>query len=271
MEWWQAIVLGVVQGLTEFLPVSSSGHLIIAQELLGVTGSDDDIVAFDVALHAGTLVALFAYFRHDLLGIARGWLQTLRTKRVETLEQRLSWLILLGTLPAIAVYLAFSDQIDKAEDNLVLVSSMLIGFSLVFIVVERLRGSKQIEHVRWYHALAVGFGQALALIPGTSRSGATISTGMAMGFERSAAARFSFLLSAPVVTSAFILTVPDLARASHADASFLVAVVCGVVAAALSGYLAVAGLLRFLGGHSLAWFAAYRIPVGIFFLWFFTR
>lgn len=269
MEWWQAIILGMVQGLTEFLPVSSSGHLIITQDLIGVTGDDEQVVAFDVALHAGTLVAVLTYFREDLSAVARGWVSSLRTRRADTPEQRLGWYIILGTLPAIVAFLLFSDLIDKAEDNLVLISSMMIAVSFVFIAVEFVGGRKQVSELRWWHALVVGCGQAVALIPGTSRSGGTISAGMALGFERAAAARFSFLLSAPVVLAAVILKFPELVRACAENSSFLLATVLGVTTAGLSGYLAVSALLRFLGGHSLAWFAAYRIPVGVLFLIYF--
>lgn len=266
MEWWQAIILGVVQGLTEFLPVSSSGHLFLFEELLGLEGGDEELLAFYVALHAGTLVALVAYFWRDISTIARAWATSVVQRRVETVEQRLSWLIALGSLPAVAFYLLMGEQIEAAQDNLTLIASMLIGIGIVFIVVERFRGERQIEDVRWHHALAIGCGQALALIPGTSRSGATIATGLAMGFDRVAAARFSFLLSTPIVLGAFLVKLPDLAQASSQDSSYLIALVVGFVAAVVSGYVAVAGLLRFLGGHSLAWFAVYRIPVGVAFL-----
>ena len=269
MELWQAIVLGVIQGLAEFLPIYSSGHLLLVQELMGLDFSQDEEIAFDVALHAGTLVALFAYFRSDLLALGRAFVRSLRTRSAREPEERLSWLILLGTLPAIGAYLLFSDTIRSMEDRPLLIASMLIGVSFIFIIAERFRGTRAVEDVRWTHALAIGCAQAAALIPGTSRSGATISMGMLLGFERAAAARFSFLLSAPVITAALVLSLPDLARSGAASNEFLAATIIGFAAAAISGYVAVAALLRFLGGHSLAWFAAYRIPVGILFLAYF--
>lgn len=272
MELWEAIVLGVVQGLAEFLPISSSGHLLLVQQLMGLSLSRDETIAFDVALHAGTLVALFTYFRSDLAALLRAFERSLRTRRVDTTEQRLGWLILLGTAPAIATYLAFSQQLRAMEDRPVLIASMLIGVSFVFIIAERFRGERTMQDVGWRDALLIGIGQAAALVPGTSRSGATISTGMLLGFGRAAAARFSFLLSAPVVLAAVVLSLEDLASFSQANTGFLINTLAGFVAAAVSGYLAVAGLLRFLGAHSLAWFAAYRIPVGVLFLaWFSMR
>jgi undecaprenyl-diphosphatase len=160
--------------------------------------------------------------------------------------------------------------IQDAQDNVTLIALMLIGFSFVFILADRLRGEREIESASWRDAIAIGCAQAFALIPGTSRSGATISIGMMMGFDRKAAARFSFLLSAPVITAALLLTLPDLAEAGSQDMNFVIATAVGFVAAAISGYIAVAALLKFLGGHALGWFAVYRIPAGLFFLWYFA-
>jgi undecaprenyl-diphosphatase len=266
MEIWQALILGIVQGLTEFLPVSSSGHLLLVQDLMNITMSQDETIAFDVALHAGTLVALFSYFRNDIAQLIRGFFASVRARSVREPEQRMPWLIIVGTVPALVVYKVFEDQIRAMEHRPLVTASMLIAVSFVFIVAERFRGERTAEQVTLRDAILIGLGQAAALIPGTSRSGATISTGMFLGFDRAAAARFSFLLSAPVVLAAVVLSIGDLASFSQSSNAFLVNTVVGFVASAVSGYVAVSALLRFLGGHSLAWFAAYRIPAGIFFL-----
>ena len=321
MEWWQAIILGIAQGLTEFLPVSSSGHLVLLQELMGVTGSDDDLKAFDVAMHLATFLAVVWYFRTDLARMLGAWGRSVWRREVTTLDQRLSWLIFLGTWPAIFAFLFFGDALDSVEDDMVVVSSMLIGVSFLFFAADRVALPRAIammavsiaavtlvlggdvpqstwlilgtcavlavalllvpavqrrgdlvrgnEQLRWYHGLAIGTAQAVALVPGTSRSGSTIATGMLFGFDRKVAARFSFLLGTPAVFGAFLVKSPDLASAAG-DTSFAVATVIGFIASLVAGVIAISALLRFLGSHSLSWFAAYRIPVAIFFLWWFV-
>jgi undecaprenyl-diphosphatase len=269
MDWWQALVLGIVQGLTEFLPISSSGHLILAQELLGVELANEQLDAFDVALHLGTLVAVFSYFWSDIVRIVRAGAGSLVRRKVETTDERLAWFVALGTIPAIAAYALFGDAIQAAQDNYVLIGSMLIGFCLVFAIADRYCGTGDVDRLTLGRALAIGCGQALALIPGTSRSGATIATGMLVGLDRKAAARFSFLLSTPATLAALVLTSPDLVSGIGGDPSFFVATVVGTVAAGISGYIAIATLLRFLGGHALSWFSLYRIPAGIFILWYY--
>jgi undecaprenyl-diphosphatase len=263
MEWWQAVLLGAIQGLTEFLPISSSGHLLVAQDLLNVQLKGKQLDAFDVALHLGTLTAVISYFRDDLTRMAKAVINVGRTRAVKTTDERLGVLVMLGTFPAIIVYGIFKDTIQSAQDNFLLIGFMLISFCAVFAIADMRTSTKKIEQVRWRHALTIGFAQALALIPGTSRSGATISAGMLMGFDRPTAARFSFLLSVPIVLAATLLTLPDLASLGSSSSSGIFVVVLGAVSAGLTGYLAIAGLLKFLGGHALSWFSLYRIPVGI--------
>lgn len=263
MQWWEAIVLGLVQGLSEFLPISSSGHLILAREILGLDLPAEQAQAFDVAMHAGTLVALVIYFRDDLLQLVRAAVSSVRARAMRTTYERLVWLIALGTLPAVIVGALFADPLEGLSERPMLVASMLLAFSFVFIIAERFRGHRQLADIRWWHALLVGCAQAFALFPGTSRSGATISAGLFVGLERRVAARFSFLLAAPIVFAAFAMKSPDIAAASNESSAFLVSIVLGFVSAAISGFLAVAALLRFLASHSLAWFAAYRIPVAL--------
>ena len=276
MTWWQALILGIAQGLTEFLPVSSSGHLVLLEEMMGVEGSDELLKAFDVALHAGTFCAVVAYFRHDLVRMLAAWGRSVATRRIENTDQRVSWLIFIGTLPAIAAYLFLGDLLDRLEDDMTLVASMLIGVSAVFVLADLAHDryaarDEQVglEGLRWYHGVLVGIAQAVSLIPGTSRSGATIATSMLLRVDRTTAARFSFLLGTPAVFGAFVVKLPDLAEAS--DPSFLFATLVGFVAAVVSGFWAIDVLLRFLGGHRLSWFVLYRVPVGIFFLVWFAR
>ncbi|MCW2962678.1 MAG: pyrophosphate phosphatase [Thermoleophilia bacterium] len=277
MDWWQALILGIAQGLTEFLPVSSSGHLTLLQELMNVEGDDDLLKAFDVAMHAGTFIAVVGYFRHDMGRMLAAWGQSVARREVKTADQRVAWLIFVGTLPAIAAYLFFGDLLDRLDDKMVLVASLLIAVSFVFLLAdwlhdraERAGELLQFEGLRWYHGVFVGIAQAVALIPGTSRSGATIAMSMMLKVDRQTAARFSFLLGTPAVFGALVVKLPDL-RHGFDDPSFVLATIVGFIGSVIAGFWAIDVLVKFLGKHRLSWFALYRIPVGIFFLWYFTR
>lgn len=271
MEIWHAALLGIVQGLSEFLPISSSGHLILVEHLLGVAEEvdGDAMIAFNVALHGGTLLAVFTYFRVDIANLIRGLVSSLRERSLARVEQRLPWLIGLGMVPALLFYLAAGSWLRGLEDKPAQVAVMLIAFSFVFLIAERFRGERTLEDVTPGRMLAIGAGQAIALIPGVSRSGASISAGLFCGLEREQAARASFLLAAPTVAAAFLLEIGDIAKLGNADTQFAVATAVGFVCAAVSGYLAVSGLLRFLANHSLGWFTLYRIPVGVVMLYHF--
>ena len=277
MEWWQGLILGIAQGLTEFLPVSSSGHLVLLQDLMNVKGSDDLLQAFDVAMHAGTFIAVVAYFRGELGRMIKAWGQSVWRREITTTDQRVAWLIFLGTLPAVAAFVFAGDLLDKLDDEMVLVSSLLIGVSFVFLLADWLndRAAKANELVgydglRWYHGLLIGIAQAAALVPGTSRSGATISTGMMLKVDRQTAAKFSFLLGTPAVFGAFLVKLPDLAIAKG-DTQFITSTIVGFIASVVAGFFAIDVLVKFLGHHRLSWFVLYRVPVGLFFLWYFTQ
>ncbi len=263
MEWWQAIFLGVLQGLTEFLPVSSSAHLLLSQEIMGIDQTRR-IDAFDVVTHVGTLAAVFSYFSSDWKKVLSGAAQSIKKRSLATQEERLPWLLVLGTVPVVLVGLLLFDFIDAIHEKPGVIAGTLIAFSFVFLLAERFRGEKQLDDARLFHALFVGCAQCLALVfPGVSRSGATISAAMFAGFERAAAARFSFLLSTPAIILAFLHETPVLVSVLRAEPSFFVPVILGFITSAVSGWLAISVLLKFLGHHSLGWFAAYRIPVGV--------
>lgn len=274
METWQAIFLGIVQGLAEFLPISSSGHLLMLQDAMNIKLSHSQQVSFDIALHAGTLVALVGYFRRDLWNLLTAWLGTVRLLSFgeRGSDGRMAWLIILGTFPAILAVKLFKPQIDAAEQNSIGIAIALILVSFVFVIADKLQGKRDITTLGPGSAILVGIGQALALIPGVSRSGASISTGMILGFDRAAAARFSFLLSAPVVIAAVLQDLPDAIKHASDSHTFFMNVIVGFIAAAISGWLAVSFLLKFLRDHKLSWFLWYRIPAGIAFLiWFSTN
>jgi len=262
----KAALLGAVQGLTEFLPVSSTGHLILAQELLGV---DDDRygLAFDAALHLGTLAALLLYFGNAWVRLIRAGAAALRRRSLADDDARIAWLIAVATIPAGVLGLLLEGVIEDAFRSPALVAVMLIAFSGAFVLAERVgRRTRDMRAIRLLDAIVIGAAQAVALVPGVSRSGATICAGLFRDLRRTDAATFAFLLSAPIVAAAGLRgtagVVEDLLRGrlSGEDAAFFLT---GMISAAVVGYAAIAFLLRFLAANSLIPFAVYRIALGI--------
>ena len=254
----EAVLLGLVQGLTEFLPISSSGHLRIVPAFLGW---EDPGAGFTAVIQLGTMAAVVIYFRRDLWRIARAWLRELRVPfRQSSQEARLGWFIVLGTIPISVFGIVFSDQIESGARSLYLIGSALIAFSFVMILAERV-GTRQrsLADLDSRDGAYIGIAQALALVPGVSRSGATISAGLLRGFDRVAAARYSFLLSVPAVVLSGLFEL----RHVGGDGASVEATAIATLVAFGSGYLAIAWLLRYLGTHSIGVFVAYRIPLGI--------
>ncbi len=250
----QALILGLVQGATEFLPISSSGHLVLVPWFLSW---ENPGLVFDTFLHLGTLVAVLAYFRHDLWSLALAWAGSLRARGLSNPQARVAWLIIWGTLPAVAMGLALEGLFERLFAAPVLVSLFLLVTGLLLVLGERVRKSEsRMESLTWLDALLVGLAQGVALAPGISRSGATISAGLWRGLKREEAARFSFLLATPAILGANLLQLWDLARLSSAGeaASTLL---LGFLAAAVSGYLAIRFFLGFLKRRSLYAFSLY--------------
>jgi len=261
----QAVVLGIVQGLTEFLPVSSSGHLIVVPWLFGWRDLLDDPAfnkTFDVALHFGTFLSLLAYFWHDIGRLLAAWARSLASRRVATPEARLAWLVLLSTVPAGVLGLALEDFIVTALGQPWMVALLLVAFALVLLAADRLaRHVRDLDALGWRGALGIGLAQALALAPGVSRSGVTMVAGLLLGLRREAAARFSFLMSIPVVGGAAAWKGLEVAR-EGLPAGTAVPFVIGVVSAALSGLLAIWSLLAYLRRHDFTPFVVYRLALG---------
>jgi undecaprenyl-diphosphatase len=257
----QAIVLGVVQGLTEFLPISSSGHLRIVPAFLGW---DDPGAAFTAVIQLGTMAAVLLYFREDLWRIARGWLASLRDPaRRGTLDARLGWYLIFGTVPIVIFGVAFKDQIENGARDLYLIGTTLVVFGLVLLVADRLaRRDRELETIERRDAIAIGFAQALALVPGVSRSGATMSAGLLLGFDRVSAARFSFLLSVPAVVLSGLYELKDVVNGTAEGAVGVGPTAIATVMAFITGYASIAFLLRFLTTHTFSVFIAYRIVLG---------
>lgn len=261
----QAIILGIAQGLTEFLPISSSGHLILVPWLLDWEYLLDNPAfnkSFDVALHLGTLISLAIYFWRDIGQLLAAWVRTLRTRRIEEPEGRLAWLILLSMVPAAIVGVLFEETIVNILGAPWLVAVLLIVFGAVMWVVDRWsRKVREVEQLGWRGALAIGVSQALALAPGVSRSGVTMVAGLLVGLTREAAARFSFLMSIPIIAGAATYSGFDLVR-EGLPAGTAAPFVAGIVSAALSGFAAVWFLLAYLRRHSFLPFVLYRFAVG---------
>ena len=258
MSLLEAIVLGIVQGLTEFLPISSTAHLRIVPAF---AGWEDPGAAFTAVTQLGTLAAVLLYFRRDLLGIARAWLAGLRDPvRRATAESRLGWYILVGTIPILVFGFLFSDQIETGARNLRLIGTTMIVLGLVLLAAEKVgTRSRELDTLRWRDGILVGFAQAAALVPGVSRSGATISAGLFLGLERAAAARYSFLLSVPAVVLSGLYELRDIGGDSDATVG---ATALATVLAFVVGYASIAFLLRYLATHTVYVFVAYRIAVG---------
>jgi len=259
-----AIVLGLVQGLSEFLPISSSGHLLLTPWLFGWNDFDSESTekAFDVALHLGTIVAAIAYFRRDLRVYVRDGLRlVLDRRRPATPEGRLAWLLVVSTIPAALVGAVFEEQIDERLGTPTIIAISLIGFGLLLAWADRATGRRQLDDYRLRDALTVGAAQALALNPGTSRSGITITAARRLGFDRDAAARMSFLMMIPVTGGAVALKAVRLAGDGIPE-GLAVPMVVGIITSGIAGWLAVWGTLRLVRTHDFTPFVIYRVALG---------
>lgn len=275
MNLFDAVILGLIQGLTEFLPISSSAHVQIAEQLLGLSDmSKPQLTAFIATIQLGTELAVLIYFFKDILRIVKAWWLSLtlvtrglsRTKGFKTnsqsLDAKLGWLIIIGSLPVVLVGLAFKDFIENQLRNLWVIAISLIVFGLLLGIADRFgKRTKSIESLSTRDGLLFGLGQALAVIPGVSRSGGTISVGLALGYSRQAAARYSFLLAIPAVLASggyeFIKTFQDL------SSNDLAATLIAAVVAFGTGFSVIVVLLKYLSRGSFLPFVVWRILVGV--------
>lgn len=261
----QAVILAIIQGFTEFLPISSSAHLALAPWLLGW---QDQGLTFDIALHFGTLLAVLVYFFRDLVqvtlagfGIQAGTDPELRDNR------GLLWMLLAGTLPVGVAGLLLKHTAETTFRTPWVIGGMLIGVGLLMGWAERIaRLHKRVSHVSWFDALTIGFAQALAVVPGTSRSGITITAGLLRGLDRESAARFSFLLSTPAIGAAALDAFYDLYKAGGIPAGQFGVFFAGMLTSAITGCICIALFLRFLRTRTLQFFIVYRIVFGILIL-----
>jgi len=256
MTVFQALVLGVVQGLAEFLPISSSAHLALAPWLFGWP---EPGLGFDVALHVGTLVAVLVYFRREWVRLLAACWRMLATRRIETVEQRRVLHLVIATIPGAVggVLLEHYAETTFRAPTLIAIALIVLGI-LLWLVDTVSAEDRPLRTMRWYDSLLIGLAQVLALVPGVSRSGGTITAGLALRFDRDSAATFSFLMSMPIIAGAAVMEVPRVLR----QVGISTPLVIGVLAAAVSGWAAIAILLRYVRRNSYGVFAAYRILLG---------
>lgn len=264
MEWLQVIVLALVQGLTEFLPISSSAHLILVPVL---TDWEDQGLAFDVALHLGSLIAVLVYFRKDLMAMTLSWSRSLVTRQLDQ-DARLAWTLIFATIPVGLAGLLFKDIVEDILRSPIAIAAGMIVFGLLLGWADWYnRGQRPVSAITWRDALFIGLAQAVALFPGTSRSGITLTAGLIMGLSREAAARFSFLLSIPVIVLASLMETRTLFQADITPD--WAAMAGGVVLSGISAYLCIHFFLSFIQRVGMKPFVVYRLLLGALLLWIF--
>jgi undecaprenyl-diphosphatase len=262
MDVFQSIVLGIVQGLTEFLPVSSTAHLRIVPAFFGW---DDPGAAFTAVTQLGTMTAVIIYFRADLYRVARAWLASLRRPELRgALDARMGWYLIIATVPIVIFGKLFEHPIENGARDLYVIGTTLIVFGLVLFVADRVgRRDRQLEDIQTRDGVAIGLAQSIALIPGVSRSGSTISAGLFLGLTREAAARFSFLLSIPAVVLSGVYELSKIVRGTESTDTGAGSLILATVLAFVFGYLSIAFLLRYLTTHDLTPFVIYRVVLGV--------
>jgi undecaprenyl-diphosphatase len=257
----ETIVLGIVQGLTEFLPISSSAHQRIIPAFFGW---EDPGAAFTAVTQLGTETAVLLYFRHDLWRIATTWLRSLRDPALRSSpDARMGWYIIVGTIPLAVLGLAFEHQIENGARNLWLIGTVLIVFALILYWADRrARQERELDQISTRDGVLIGLAQAMALVPGVSRSGATMTAGLLLGLKRPDAARFSFLLAIPAVLASGLFQLKGIVSGDEGGDEPLGYVALATVISFLVGYAAIAWLLRYLATHTLGVFVAYRVALG---------
>ena len=263
MEWWQAIILGIVEGVTEFLPVSSTGHLTIVEKRMGMRITDPSLTAFTAIIQVGAIIAAIVYFWDDIWRVLSAWWRGLWWKRARRqFDYKYGWAIIIGSVPIAIVGYLFKDEVETVLRSLWFVAFALIGWSVVMWIADKhsavRRGEKQ---TTWRDTLAIGFGQCLALIPGVSRSGATISIGLFRGFDRVTVTKLSFFLGIPALVAAGLLEVVTehkyIAGGVGWGSTILATIVSFVV-----GYFSIAWLLKFVSNNDFSLFIKYRVGLG---------
>ncbi|GAY09859.1 undecaprenyl-diphosphate phosphatase [Pseudonocardia sp. N23] len=259
MSWFEVVVLSVVQGLTEFLPISSSAHLRIVS---GAFFGNDPGAAFTAVSQLGTEAAVLIYFAKDIWNLVKTWFRGFTDAEVRaTNDYRLAWLVIIGTIPISVLGFLFKDSIETVARNLWIVATTLVVFGILLGLAERYgKQNRPLEHLTVRDGIVLGFAQALALIPGVSRSGGTITAGLALGLDRPAAVRYSFLLAIPAVVAAGLFQIGDVKESGLTSGPQMVV---GTIIAFAVGYVIIAWLLKYVQNNTVYVFVAYRIALGV--------
>ena len=265
MEWWQAIILGIVEGITEFLPVSSTGHLTIVQKLFGMQLDDPSLVAFTVIIQIGAIIAAIIYFWQDIWRVLTAWWKGLwQTSERKKFDYKYGWAIIIGSVPIAVVGLLFHDKIETVLRSLWFVAFGLIGWSVVMWLADRAgqKASRQENQTTWKDTLIIGTTQCLSLIPGVSRSGATISAGLFRGFDRVTATKLSFFLGIPVLVAAGVMQIVTQYQYISDGVGWGNTLLAGIVSLII-GYISIAWLLKFVSSNNFSAFIWYRVALGL--------
>lgn len=265
MEWWQAIILGIVEGITEFLPVSSTGHLTIVQKLFGMQLDDPSLAAFTVIIQIGAIIAAIIYFWQDIWRVLTAWWKGLwQTSERKKFDYKYGWAIIIGSVPIAVVGLLFHDKIETVLRSLWFVAFGLIGWSVVMWLADRAgqKASRQENQTTWKDTLIIGTTQCLSLIPGLSRSGATISAGLFRGFDRVTATKLSFFLGIPALVAAGVMQIVTQYQYISDGVGWGNTLLAGIVSLAI-GYISIAWLLKFVSSNNFSAFIWYRVGLGI--------
>lgn len=269
MTTFQAIILGLIQGLAEFLPISSSGHLALAQHFFGI--NSDSVLIFAVLLHVGTLISVFIVYWKDILGLIYEFFGTfadlVKTKRFDVNKnatRRMCWLIITATVPTAVIGFLFDEKFEKLYSNVLAIGICLVITGCILFAAEKWgKNLYGIKNTKFKHAITVGILQGCAIAPGISRSGSTIVGGLACGLKREWAVRFAFLVSIPPILGSVILELPDALAAGTVDSSLTVPILAGVIVSAVSGLIAIKGMIRLVSGKKLTYFSYYTWILGI--------
>ena len=264
ISWWQAIVLGIIEGITEFLPISSTGHLTIAEKLMGMPLDDEGLIAFTAIIQIGAIAAAIIYFWQDIQRVLIAWWRGLWWKRARRkFDYKYGWAIIIGSVPIAVVGLVFKDEIETVLRSLWFVAGALIVWSGVMWLADKYAIAKRVEKdTTWRDTLVIGLGQCLSLVPGVSRSGATISVGLLRGFDRVTVTKLSFFLGIPALVAAGLLEVVTKYKHISGGVGWTSTIIATVVSFGV-GYVAVAWLLKFIQNNNFRSFIIYRFALGL--------
>lgn len=264
MAWWQAILLGIIEGVTEFLPVSSTGHLTIAEKLMGMPLNDEGLIAFTAIIQIGAILAAIIYFWQDIWRVLTAWWRGLWWRRARrNFDYKYGWAIIFGSIPIAICGLLFKDEIETVLRSLWFVAFALIGWSIVMWLADKYASSKRRENdTTWKDTLIIGLGQCLALIPGVSRSGATISVGLLRGFDRVTVTKLSFFLGIPALVAAGLLEATTEYKNITGGIGWGMTIIATLVSFVV-GYISIAWLLKFVASNDFRVFIWYRVGLGI--------